>query len=94
MTARLDGAGNIDDGGGASAVVLRAGSRMPGVEVATDDDDFVRKIAAGDLGDDVVDLNIFTDAIFKRELDCNGTVVEHALDQQHILQPNLRDGVG
>src|SRR4029077_8084338 len=87
--AGLDGARNLDDRGGSGAVVLRAGGRVPGVEMAGDDDDLVGEIAAGDLGDNVVYFDVVADMVFVGELDPDGAVVEHALDQRGVFCADL-----
>src|SRR5262249_21500831 len=73
-------------------VVLRARGRVPRVEMAGDDDDLVRQVATGDLGDDVVYFNVVADAVLVRELDSDWAVLEHALDELHVFEADLRGG--
>ncbi len=92
MAEGLDGAGYVEDGCDAGAVVLGSGGGMPGVEVAADDDDLVGEIAAGDLGYYVIDLRCGADAVLEGELDGDGAVAEETLDEELVFEADLADG--
>ena len=85
----LDGSGGFEDGGDAGAVVLRAGGRVPGVEMGSDDDDGVRLFAAWDLGDYVADFGGRADAVFEGEVDGDRAFVQHALDERGVFEADL-----
>ena len=65
---------------------------MPSVEVGPYDDDFIGKIAASDLCDDVVNLCGGADAILEGELDRDGAFFEEAFDEELVFEADLGDG--
>ena len=60
--------------------------------MGTYDDDFIGKIAASDLCDDVVDLGGGADAILEGELDRDGDFFEKTFDEELIFEADLGDG--
>src|SRR5208282_2573376 len=53
QAAGLDGAGRFDDHRSVAAVVQRAGAEFPGIEMRTEDYDFVGLFVAADFADHV-----------------------------------------
>ncbi len=62
--------------------------------MGADDDDGAGIFAAGDLGDDVVDLGGGTDAVFEGKVDGDGAGFEEAFDEELVFEADLGDGEG
>ena len=89
-----DGLGDGDDGGCAGSVVLRAGAGVPGVEVTADEDDFLGEVAAGEIGDDVVDGDVLADGVDEAEFDSDWAFFQEATEEEGIFLADDGGGEG
>ena len=75
----------------AAAIVGRAGADVPRVEVAADDDDFVRLLASADLADDVGRLGVGLEVrLHLQPHDDPAAAIRHALQPIGVLGRNRR----
>src|SRR5690348_4022107 len=73
-------------GDDAGAIVLRAGADIPGIDVAADDDNFFRLLAADDFADDVRRIGIGESAGFHFEVNGDGVGrVGQSLDESGVF---------
>ncbi len=87
----LHGAGDFKDGRDAGAVVLSAGSGVPGVEVCAHDNDRVRVFATGNFGDHVINFSCGADAVREGEVDGDRAFCEEAFDEELVFESDLCD---
>ena len=70
----------------AAAIVGRSGADVPGVEVAADDDDFVRQLAAAELADHVGRVGVGQEVrLHRRASGARRAAIAHALQPRGIL---------
>ncbi len=94
---RLEDAQRLHHDGAAGGVVAGPGAGVPRVEVAADHDDLVALRPAGDLGDDVLSIDVAVERLVRRD-ECRAagrpTVWFEVADVQVITRANGACGVG
>src|SRR5438067_9495716 len=92
LAERSNGARRLHHHRRSRSIVLRARAVIPGIEVSTNQDPFVRMLASGNLGDRIVDLHRTARLVFKRKLNSNRSLLQFSANQLAIFHPELSSG--